>query len=150
MIQGKRGKGKKRGYPHTAPPWWNNLLPPRNLEQWPMGDFLFGDSGVRVVDQCGEIACLLSLTLDRAAFRFARFLRLASTSTLSPRRGCTLVFGCRVSGFFSFDVSNCSYVRDLASFYDPNKKCCLIAICRVCRVRLLSQHYSAFPIENAP
>ena len=69
-----------------------------------MGDFcLFGDSGVRVVDQCGEIACLLSLTLDRAAFRFARFLRLASTSTLSLRGGDAPLFSAVESvGFLMF------------------------------------------------
>jgi hypothetical protein len=68
-----------------------------------MGDFCLGDSGVRVVDQCGEIACLLSLTLDRAAFRFARFLRLASTSTrsLSLRGGDVPLFSAVESVGFS-------------------------------------------------
>ena len=66
-----------------------------------MGDFLFGDSGVRVVDQCGEIACLLSLTWDRAAFVLLAFTTRFDFDSLSAV-GMHPCFGCRVSGFLSF------------------------------------------------
>ena len=72
--QTRQGKEKKEGTrtPHHHGGTTFFLL--AILSNGPWGNFcLFGDSGVRVVDQCGEIACLLSLTLDRAAFRFARF-----------------------------------------------------------------------------
>ena len=103
MIQGKRGKGKiKEGTrtPHHHGGTTFFLLAILSNGPWPMGDFCLGDSEVRVVDQCGEIACLLSLTLDRAAFRFARFhdsLRLR----LSLRGGDVPLFSAVESVGFS-------------------------------------------------
>ena len=99
--QTRQGKEKKEGTrtPHHHGGTTFFLL--AILSNGPWGNFcLFGDSGVRVVDQCGEIACLLSLTLDRAAFRFARFhdsLRLR----LSLRGGDVPLFSAVESVGFS-------------------------------------------------